>query len=354
MTDEHGLSRGTHTPASNEVAGLLQALPHLTGDTKLMAVDAILTNLSSTSPQVASLAAGLIRAFDSQIGEDMMTEIGAYEGSAKWDEGQSLVDCLILTIKVVELEAALAAFGVDVKATTVVDEDQRVWFVEHDGRRYCIAKVGTDGNAESAIVFGRLYAALHPKSAVLVGMAGGLASKVDPGDIVFAQHVYAYDFRKLTVDGKVNRAKTYKVDDAMLREAEDMKIHDPGWFARVSHDLRQLTQALNDEGETHTVPDEAWKPKIHRGDVLAGSSLVEDGSLEEMRLDYHDRVRAIEMEGAGFAAACDEQRLPWLVVRGIADVGDENRDDNWQFGSTYVAARYVRDGLALGLLKLPR
>jgi nucleoside phosphorylase len=73
-----------------------------------------------------------------------------------------------------------------------------------------------------------------------------------------------------------------------------------------------------------------------------------------MRLEHHDRVRVIEMEGAGFVAASDEQDLRWLVLRGFANVGDENRDDTWQFGSTYVAARYVRDGLALGLLKLPR
>lgn len=73
-----------------------------------------------------------------------------------------------------------------------------------------------------------------------------------------------------------------------------------------------------------------------------------------MRNEHHDRVRAIDMESAGFAAACDEQRLPWLVVRGIADAVDEDRDDAWQFGSTFVAARYVRDGLKVGVLKLPR
>lgn len=348
MTD----TRGTHTPASDEVAGLLHALPHLTGDTKLMAVDAILTNLTKTSPQVASLAAGLIRAFDAQIGDDIMTEIGHYEGSAKWDEGASLVDCLILTIKVVELQATLAAFGVDATDSSYVDVDQRVWFTEHGGRTYCIAKVGTDGNFESAIVLGRLYAALHPKSSVLVGMAGGVPSKMNRGDIVVAQHIYAWDYRKLTNDGKVRRVKTYRVDDAALREAEDMPVVDAGWFARVAHDLRELTQAT--PGDEYAVPDETWTPKVSRGDILAGSSLVEDGTLEELRLEHHDRVRAIDMESAGYAAACAEQHLPWLVVRGIADAGDENRDDTWQFGSTYVAARYVRDGLAVGVLKLPQ
>lgn len=344
----------TPTQSSSELAALVHALPHLRGDARLMATDAILTNLRENSPRVATLVLGIITAFDPALGEDLMTEIGPYEGSAKWDEVQSLTDCLILTIKTEELRAVLAAYGIDPASFTTVDRDLRVWFFDHGGRRYCVGKVGTDGNTESAIVFGRLYTALRPKAAVLVGMAGGVKGKVAPGDVVVGEHIYAYDFRKLSTEGPIRRTKTYKVDDALLRESEDMDLIDPSWFAGVSHDVRGQLQKSADEGKTVTIPDETWRPRVVRGDVLAGGSLVEDGSLPTFALEHSDKVRAAEMEGAGFAAAGDETGIPWLVVRGIADIGENGRDKTWQFGSTFVAARYVRDAIANGVLKITR
>lgn len=340
----------THTPQSDELAALVHALPYLDGDARLMAVDAILTNLRANSPQVAKLVAGVVAGLDTQVGDELLQGIGAYQGVASWDEGQSLVDCLLLTIKAVELKAILAAFHVSYADSSLVDGNLRVWFVEHGGTRYCIAKVGTDGNTEAAIVFGRLFAALHPTSAAMVGMAGGLAEKVSPGDVVVAHHVYAYDFRKLTEEGERRRTKTYKVDDHRLRQSEDMEIIYPSWFSDVSHDLRDLINGGAEPGSVTPEPD--WRPKVVRGDILAGSLLIEDGSMAERALREHDRVRAVEMEGAGFAAACDEVKIPWLLVRGIADIADASRNDGWQFGSTYAAARYLRDGLERGALSL--
>ncbi len=339
------------TRTSRELAGLVQALPHLHGDAKLMALDAILTNLREHAPRVGQLVAGIVSGLDPLVKENLVKEHGVYHGESQWDEPTALADCLVLTVKSVELEAALAAFDVDVLGHTIVDGDLRVWFVEHDDVRFCIAKVGTDGNSESAIVFGRLYAALHPRSAVLLGMAGGLAGKVSPGDVVVAQHVHAYDFRKLTKVGEKRRAKTYRVDDVLLRQVEDMRIVRKSWPTEVADDLRSLIRGGHADDDAR-LPAEDWRPKVVRGDVLAGASLIEDDSLAALAEQHHDRVRAVEMEGAGFAAAADEVRIPWLVIRGIADVGDENRDDTWQFGSTYVAARFLRDGLALGIVNL--
>ncbi len=342
-----------HTPASDELAGLLQALPHLKGDAKRMALDAILTNLRYTAPRVAKLVAGIVGALDDEIGDAVVQEVGKYDGTAGWDEvGESTVDCLVLTIKSVELQALLAAFGLDFASFQLADRDLRHWRVEHNGIRYAIAKVGTDGNAETAIYFGRLYAALRPRTAVMVGMAGGLQGKVSAGDVVVAEHVYAWDFRKLVADGQLRRAKTSRVNDRYIRDVTDIDALASGWRTRVARDLRVVLASGDYDSAGSTMPAEDWRPKVERGDILAGSSIVEDGSLPELAVQHHDRVRAVEMESAGFAAACEELNVPWLVVRGVADAGEPGRDDYWQFGATYVAARLVRDGLASGALNL--
>jgi nucleoside phosphorylase len=86
--------------------------------------------------------------------------------------------------------------------------------------------------------------------------------------------------------------------------------------------------------------------------ILAGGKLLEDGSLPRRADEAHARIMAAEMDGAGFAAACEQQRRPWVVVRGIADYGEPDRRKHWQYPATFVAARYVRDALRLRRLNL--
>jgi nucleoside phosphorylase len=52
----------------------------------------------------------------------------------------------------------------------------------------------------------------------------------------------------------------------------------------------------------------------------------------------HDRVRAAEMEGSGFASICDEYAIPWLVFRGISDFGDPDKPDSDIWRTTAVLA----------------
>jgi nucleoside phosphorylase len=342
----------THTPDSDELAGLLAALPNLHGDAQRMAVDAILYNLESTAPQVARIVGAVVSALDEPARKAIEERFTGYDGNLPLaDAKTSLVDCLILTIKEVEWRAALAAFDVPMASFTHVD-DQTVHFFERDGLRYAIAPVGVDGNTESAIMFGRYYEALHPRAAVLVGMAGGVLGKVKPGDVVVAKHVHAYDFRKLTEDGTLPRTKTYNVPDRVARKAESMLVFERSWFRDVVENLRNVlsTDAYASKGSV--VPKEGWEPQVTAGDVLAGGSLIEDGSLPDWAKHMNEKIKAAEMEGAGFAAAADELSIPWMVVRGIADNGKEGRKDNWQFGSTYVAASWLRAAIRLKMVDL--
>jgi nucleoside phosphorylase len=88
-----------------------------------------------------------------------------------------------------------------------------------------------------------------------------------------------------------------------------------------------------------------------RGVILAGGKLLEDGSLPKMRKTFHDRTRAAEMEGGGFAAACNEFSWRWMVFRGIADFGEPERVKGWQFPATVAAALVVRYGLLGGVIR---
>jgi nucleoside phosphorylase len=94
-----------------------------------------------------------------------------------------------------------------------------------------------------------------------------------------------------------------------------------------------------------------WKSTYHSGVILAGEKLIADGSLDEKRKEFHDRIRAAEMEGAGFARLCKEHDIPFLIFRGVSDYGTPEKDNLWQATSALAAATAVRVFLEKGYRK---
>lgn len=78
-------------------------------------------------------------------------------------------------------------------------------------------------------------------------------------------------------------------------------------------------------------------PKVHRGLIMSGDSVVKD-AYERLRLcqGYEDAL-CFEMEAAGIM---DEHRC--LVIRGICDYCDTHKQDGWHEYAAAVAAAYAR------------
>ena len=88
------------------------------------------------------------------------------------------------------------------------------------------------------------------------------------------------------------------------------------------------------------MPDD-WTPNVHHDVVLlAGEKLIADDRLPQMQREFHDLVRAVEMEGSGFSRACEESGSPWLVFRGISDYGgiDKPKFEKWKLPAALGAA----------------
>jgi nucleoside phosphorylase len=63
------------------------------------------------------------------------------------------------------------------------------------------------------------------------------------------------------------------------------------------------------------------------------------------------------MEAAGFSQACQDRDrpVPWFVVRGVSDFGDDLKNDTFHTWAASAAATYllglVEDGIRVDLLK---
>lgn len=84
------------------------------------------------------------------------------------------------------------------------------------------------------------------------------------------------------------------------------------------------------------------KPKLHYGLIGSSNTLLKEPQLRDRLRDDH-RVRAIEMEGSGIAAATwVSGKTGYLLIRGICDYCDSHKNDMWQGYAAAVAAAYAR------------
>lgn len=211
----------------------------------------------------------------------------------------------------------------------------------------CIQEAGNP--AAAYVVQDFVQAFRRPDLAVLCGMAMGLdADKVNVGDVVVASTVLDFNPRRVTHEGDKTRFEPFKVK---LQLHNDLLNHQDSGRKPTVELFRSALAGLSDAGVV--VPDQAressFAPSVKSGLIVAGDALVENASGATLSA-LHDRLYALEMEGAGFARECERLGSPWCVVRGVADHGEGDRGRAWQGVATAAAASFVKTFLCTSWL----
>lgn len=208
------------------------------------------------------------------------------------------------------------------------------------GRSFALVKVGRAGNLQTALTVVQLSRYFAPRLAVLIGMAGA-AQKVKLGHIVIPSNVFDYDLSRLTAHGPQDESDAYDATASLVTYFTSSE-RTREWREHFAIEL----DSLYDSFKAIEMPDretvDVLSFEVSTEPVMSGGLLFEDGSARKKAIGVNGRIVAVEMEGAGFAAACKDLGWSWRVVRGIADFGKPRRDKRWQRISTYGAALYVR------------
>src|SRR5215207_2918913 len=110
------------------------ALEGWNGDGRSLVVEALLDALTKSSPSIASILGSVLRAQDEgpakEWGIALGEAVGLYSGVSMKPEKALKVDVLIFTIKWPELEACLAAFGINPGVASVQLAETEVWIAE--------------------------------------------------------------------------------------------------------------------------------------------------------------------------------------------------------------------------------
>lgn len=209
----------------------------------------------------------------------------------------------------------------------------------------------------------------HPRvrAIIMVGIAGGAPHPnqaehhVRLGDVVVStEGVVQYDYVKETLAEVMIRSpprppSAELVEAVRLLEAQRIAGVEP-WLKHLTR-AQDLEASARPSGESDVLaatpprdgivphPEDALRvadqPRIFLGRIGSADTLLKNPVKRDLIRDKFD-VRALEMEGSGIADATWQSATGYLVVRGICDYCDENKNNLWQGYAAVAAAAYVR------------
>ncbi|WP_437710195.1 hypothetical protein WMF45_36120 [Sorangium sp. So ce448] len=240
----------------------------------------------------------------------------------------------------------------------------------HGGGHHVVAVAIADLGTNIAAARGTLLLHHFPlvEAIIMVGVAGGVPNPDNPdehvrlGDLVVSDRrgVIQYDFLKKTrtiteVRASPRPPHARLLEAVRLLESDALAGNKP-WEAHVwlAAKLEGAARpaAARDVLLTSRAPfvpvkhpadgrRAAGRPRIFTGAIASANVLLKDPVWRDRLRDAH-RVKAIEMEASGIADATWVHGVGYLVVRGICDYCDKNKNDDWHMYAAVVAAAYVR------------
>lgn len=198
----------------------------------------------------------------------------------------------------------------------------------------------------------------------LVGIAGGIwTSKTDVrlGDVVLATSVMEWTFGKHLEDGFKTTVHPTKLSTGVRYLTPEFMYDRNRLAQRITDRIASMRQKDLDDGWTHPGQDadrlfnpfyahqsdasdcdecssekhqhrqsrQSSSPKVHRGLIASGSSVLRDASWRA-KLQEQD-VLAVEMEASAVLSVDPK----FIVIRGICDYADSHKNKKWQ---KYAAA----------------
>jgi nucleoside phosphorylase len=248
------------------------------------------------------------------------------------------IDVGIVTALGIERDAILSHLD----SYNVVQEDLEPTYyrgrvnISGSNEYYTIVLVGLlkMGNNEAAVATTQLLRRWQPAHLMMVGIAGGVRSKVALGDVVVADFCHYYEIAKLTPEGDQRRSEQFPCDRLLYDRAYNYK--GSKWKEQIGLPRPGSVQLENS------------LPKVHFAPIGSGDKVIADTQTLPRLLQECPKLLAVAMEGAGVAGAARKHTHPprFIEIRGISDFADDQKDDNWHAYAANAAAAFT-----IGLLR---
>lgn len=129
-----------------------------------------------------------------------------------------------------------------------------------------------------------------------IGVAGGVSTKLSVGDIVLGEKLVQHDFDITAFN------------------------HEKGYIPSVGVYVDTDLYLLNIANEVLSSMNEV---RYHRGIIASGDIFCTEAKMSE-KINAKFNALCVEMEGASIAQVCYLSHVPFLIIRSISDVPNNN------------------------------
>ncbi len=184
----------------------------------------------------------------------------------------------------------------------------------------CICVKAGVGKVNAALTAEILIMKYGVDAVIFTGVAGGINPQLDIGDIVISKRVIHHDYGQVVPDAffpwdTVGYAADSILVDVAKRAARRAK------FEPIPKKLCKETGRL---------------PRITTGRVVTGDQFI--ASEEKRRwIEQTFRADCVEMEGAAVAQVCVINEIPFVIIRCLSDLANENADVEFETFVLYAA-----------------
>lgn len=184
----------------------------------------------------------------------------------------------------------------------------------------CLVKTTMMGSLKRDASFSTVTEALQAwdfKIVIMPGIAFGRdEEKQRIGDILISETLSQYETAKEDQDGvTINRGHSVPASNVLLNR-----------FSQESF--------WNDDNSGNKI-------KISKCELLSGEKLVNDTKIKSSLFARFPNAKGGEMEGNGVYAACDKNKVDWIICKSICDWADGSKDDRWQKLAANNSISYV-------------
>ena len=151
-----------------------------------------------------------------------------------------------------------------------------------------------------------------------IGVAGGISNKLSVGDIVLGEKLVQHDFDITAFN------------------------HEKGYIPSVGVYIDTDTYLLNIANEVLTNMSEV---NHYRGIIASGDIFCTETKMSE-KINSKFNALCVEMEGASIAQVCYLSHVPFLIIRSISDVPNNNNTITYEeflLSSCNVVAKVMQE-----------
>ncbi|KAF3316774.1 hypothetical protein TWF173_001437 [Orbilia oligospora] len=204
----------------------------------------------------------------------------------------------------------------------------------------CLPKQ-TIGTTAAAKVVTQMQCTFAIKIGLLVGVGGGIPSKLKLGDVVVGTEWVQWDFGRVIQGGFQQTSKRNKPPNNLLMAIS--KLRALRRMDRAQSGGRYFKFAIDTFVKFHpslwgsallTPATARIRPaRVRYGLIASGNRVIKDAECrDEIDRSLGGDVLCIEMEAAGLL------NFPYIPIRGICDYADSKKNDDWQQYAAAAAA----------------